>query len=100
MARTLTGERLEKELLRLETMKAYEKENKDCALICGIDEAGRGPLAGPVAAGAVILPRDCHHPVSQRFKEAVGKAAGGAVPGDKGKGPGLECGGGLPGQDR
>ena len=59
MARTLTGERLEKELLRLEAMKAYEKENKDCALICGIDEAGRGPLAGPVAAGAVILPRDC-----------------------------------------
>ena len=40
-------------------MKAYEKENEDCALICGIDEAGRGPLAGPVAAGAVILPRDC-----------------------------------------
>ena len=35
MARTLTGERLEKELLRLEAMKAYEKENKDCALICG-----------------------------------------------------------------
>ena len=59
MARTLTGERLEKELLRLEAMKAYEKENEDCALICGIDEAGRGPLAGPVAAGAVILPRDC-----------------------------------------
>ena len=59
MARTMTGERLEKELLRLEAMKAYEKENEDCALICGIDEAGRGPLAGPVAAGAVILPRDC-----------------------------------------
>ena len=59
MARTLTGERLEKELLRLEAMKAYDKENKGCALICGIDEAGRGPLAGPVAAGAVILPRDC-----------------------------------------
>ena len=38
---------------------AGEKENEDCALICGIDEAGRGPLAGPVAAGAVILPRDC-----------------------------------------
>ena len=28
-------------------------------LICGIDEAGRGPLAGPVVAGAVILPKDC-----------------------------------------
>jgi ribonuclease HII len=27
--------------------------------ICGIDEVGRGPLAGPVVAGAVILPKDC-----------------------------------------
>ena len=27
--------------------------------MCGIDEAGRGPLAGPVVAGAVILPKDC-----------------------------------------
>ena len=40
-------------------MKAYEKKNAQYELICGIDEAGRGPLAGPVAAGAVILPKDC-----------------------------------------
>lgn len=59
MARELKGERLEKELARLEAMKAYEKEYKDCVWICGIDEAGRGPLAGPVTAGAVILPKDC-----------------------------------------
>ena len=59
MARELKGEKLEKELLRLEEMKAYEKENAQYELICGIDEAGRGPLAGPVAAGAVILPKDC-----------------------------------------
>lgn len=59
MGRTLTGERLEKELLRLETMKEFEHQYEDCALICGIDEAGRGPLAGPVAAGAAILPKDC-----------------------------------------
>ena len=59
MARELKGEKLEKELLRLEEMKAYEKENARYELICGIDEAGRGPLAGPVAAGAVILPKDC-----------------------------------------
>ena len=59
MARELKGEKLEKELLRLEDMKAYEKENARYELICGIDEAGRGPLAGPVAAGAVILPKDC-----------------------------------------
>lgn len=59
MGRTLTGERLEKELLRLEAMKEFERQYEDCALICGIDEAGRGPLAGPVAAGAAILPKDC-----------------------------------------
>lgn len=51
-------EKLEKELARLETMKAYEKEYSMCEYICGIDEVGRGPLAGPVVAGAVILPKD------------------------------------------
>ena len=57
--RTLKGERLEKEMARLEAMCAYEREYAACTAICGIDEAGRGPLAGPVAAGAVILPKDC-----------------------------------------
>lgn len=46
MARELKGEKLEKELLRLEE-ESYEKENAQYELICGIDEAGRGPLAGP-----------------------------------------------------
>ena len=59
MARVLTGERLEKELARLEAMKEFEREYDGCSLICGVDEAGRGPLAGLVAAGAVILPKDC-----------------------------------------
>lgn len=58
MARELKGERLEKELLRLETMKEFERQYADCTWICGIDEAGRGPLAGPVVAGAAILPKD------------------------------------------
>ena len=40
-------------------MREYENTYAACANICGIDEAGRGPLAGPVAAGAVILPKDC-----------------------------------------
>lgn len=51
-------EKLAAELERLENMKVYEREYKSCGLICGIDEAGRGPLAGPVVAGAVILPHD------------------------------------------
>ena len=59
MARTLSGEKLEKELARLEQMREYENTYAARAMICGIDEAGRGPLAGPVAAGAVILPKDC-----------------------------------------
>lgn len=50
---------LEKEKQRIEAMKKYEKEYALSGYICGIDEAGRGPLAGPVVAGAVILPKDC-----------------------------------------
>ena len=48
------------ELARIEALKRFEKEYADYQLICGIDEVGRGPLAGPVCAGAVILPKDCH----------------------------------------
>ena len=51
MARALTGEKLEKELQRLETMLEYERSFAAAAYICGVDEAGRGPLAGPVVAG-------------------------------------------------
>ena len=40
-------------------MRVYEHEYASFSAICGIDEAGRGPLAGPVVAGAVILPSDC-----------------------------------------
>ncbi|MCI9319659.1 MAG: ribonuclease HII [Lachnospiraceae bacterium] len=50
---------LEKEQKRTEALKVYEKEYEHCGLVCGIDEVGRGPLAGPVVAGAVILPKDC-----------------------------------------
>ncbi|MGF0032746.1 ribonuclease HII [Bariatricus sp. SGI.154] len=51
-------EKLEKEMARIEAMCVYEKEYDMCQYICGIDEVGRGPLAGPVVAGAVILPKD------------------------------------------
>ena len=47
--------------LRLEVMLSYEKElyKQGLTLIAGVDEVGRGPLAGPVVAAAVILPQGC-----------------------------------------
>lgn len=49
----------EQELIRLQELSKYEEEyfKKGINLIAGIDEAGRGPLAGPVVAAAVILPK-------------------------------------------
>ncbi len=48
----------EKEVERTYRMKEYERKYENCRYICGIDEVGRGPLAGPVVAAAVILPKD------------------------------------------
>ena len=59
-------EKLQKELERTEAMSVYEKEYSDCTYICGIDEVGRGPFAGPVVAGAVILPK-----LSEKKREAL-----------------------------
>ncbi len=44
---------------RIIEMMQYEEKYKEYEFICGIDEVGRGPLAGPVVASAVILPKDC-----------------------------------------
>ena len=52
-------EKLKQERERLERMRLYEHQYEHLGLVCGIDEAGRGPLAGPVVAAAVILPHDC-----------------------------------------
>ncbi len=52
----------EKEIERLKNLKQIENEiyekDKNINYICGIDEAGRGPLAGPVVVASVILPKD------------------------------------------
>ena len=52
-------EKYKQELARTYAISEYERKYSDYAYICGIDEVGRGPLAGPVVAGAVILPKDC-----------------------------------------
>lgn len=52
-------QKLEAERERIHRLGKYEREYAQYDYICGIDEVGRGPLAGPVVAGAVILPKDC-----------------------------------------
>jgi len=54
------AERIEKQKERLEEMLSYERKLWDAGkeYIAGVDEVGRGPLAGPVVTAAVILPKD------------------------------------------
>lgn len=52
-------EKYNEEILRIKEMKIYENKYSNYSYIAGIDEVGRGPLAGPVVACSVILPKDC-----------------------------------------
>lgn len=52
-------DKLDQEKKRVHLMQNFEQELASGKLFAGIDEAGRGPLAGPVVAAAVIMPKDC-----------------------------------------
>lgn len=66
-------EKLEQERERIEKLRVYEKQYEKTGYVCGIDEVGRGPLAGPVVAGAVILPKDCRILYINDSKKLSGK---------------------------
>ena len=63
----------EDEVQRIFDMKEFERKYSDYQYICGIDEVGRGPLAGPVCAGAVILPKDAEILYVNDSKKLSGK---------------------------
>ena len=51
--------KLQEEKERIQMMKTFENDYIDYEYVGGVDEVGRGPLAGPVVAAVVILPKDC-----------------------------------------
>lgn len=71
--RKISEEKLALERVRLEGMREFENKYSDLAYIAGIDEAGRGPLAGPVVAAAVILPKDIFLPFLNDSKKVTEK---------------------------
>ena len=66
-------EKLEQERERIEKLRVYEKQYEKTGYVGGVDEVGRGPLAGPVVAGAVILPKDCRILYINDSKKLSGK---------------------------
>ena len=71
--RKISEEKLALERVRLEGMREFENKYSDLAYIAGIDEAGRGPLAGPVVAATVILPKDIFLPFLNDSKKVTEK---------------------------
>ena len=71
--RKMSEEKLALERARLEGMREFENKYSDLAYVAGIDEAGRGPLAGPVVAAAVILPKDIFLPFLNDSKKVTEK---------------------------
>ena len=67
------SEKEKKELERVQGMIDFEREIAGSTIYCGIDEAGRGPLAGPVVAAAVIMPRDGKIPYVNDSKQVSEK---------------------------
>lgn len=73
MMRKISEEKLALERVRLEGMREFENKYSDLVYVAGIDEAGRGPLAGPVVAAAVILPKDIFLPFLNDSKKVTEK---------------------------
>ena len=71
--RKISEEKLALERVRLEGMREFENKYSDLAYVAGIDEAGRGPLAGPVVAAAVILSKDIFLPFLNDSKKVTEK---------------------------
>ena len=71
--RKISEEKLALERVRLEGMREFENKYSDLAYVAGIDEAGRGPLAGPVVAAAVILPKGIFLPFLNDSKKVTEK---------------------------
>ena len=71
--RKISEEKLALERVRLEGMREFENKYSDLAYVAGIDEAGGGPLAGPVVAAAVILPKDIFLPFLNDSKKVTEK---------------------------
>lgn len=65
--------KMEEEMARVEAMFEYEKQYPDCEYIAGIDEVGRGPLAGPVVTCCIIMPKDVRIPYVNDSKKVTKK---------------------------